>query len=452
MINAIKRLYQKSLLIGLSADTEFKEQLKIELSNQFIFIGLTCVFLHNILNLFLLQSFTDFCLTMVWFIILAPALLLNIAKKTAFARLYVAFGGILSVFILHVLFGAGLKLEPFYILFLVVAALFFEFSGTVKYAFLVIILFLLATLINIYIEPMFATLVKPSGAFTRFIFSVTLISALIGKLILENRLYNTVVSDQNEQLQLNKKYLENTNKKLSRSNEELKRFNYIASHDLKTPLHNIINFSGLLTQQIATEDKEGIEQSLSFIQEGGERMMDLIEGILEYSKLASSRKDNRRYINLNDLVTEVAQSMLATLQENNVKLEISTLPQIFSNPTELFLLIKNFIENAIKYNDTDSPLIKIYAKKKQQTYSLFICDNGIGIPKEYFNNIFTMFTRLHNHQKYKGTGLGLSTCKKIVEELDGEILVESHLGKGTTFEIKLPIGLFETNGTTLSTV
>lgn len=443
MINVIKRFYNKSLQIGLSPDTEFKEKLKIELSNQFIFIGLTCVFLHNIINLFFLQSFTDFCLTMVWFLVLTPSLLLNFAKKPALARLNIALSGILSVFILHILFGAGLKLESLYILYLVIAALFFEFSRTVKYAFLVIFLFLLATVINIYVEPMFATLVKPSGAFTRFIFSVILISALIGKLILENRLYNTLVSDQNEQLQLNKQDLENTNRKLNTSNEELKRFNYIASHDLKTPLHNIINFSGLLEQQFANEDKEGIEQSLSFINEGGIRMMSLIEGLLEYSKLTNGNEDSEQWIDLNDVVIEIEQLMLATLQENRVTLEVSKLPKIFSNPTKIFLLLKNFIENGVKYNDTDKPLIRIFAKKKQKNYSLFICDNGIGIPKEYYANIFIMFTRLHNQQKYKGTGLGLSTCKKIVEELNGEIEVESYVGKGTSFEIKLPIGLFE---------
>jgi len=443
MITAIKRLYKKSLLLGLSPDTEFKEKLKIELSNQFIFIGLTCVFLHNIINLIFLQSLTDFCLTMVWFVILTPSLFLNIAKRPALARLYLALGGILSVFILHILFGTGLKLESFYILFLVVAALFFEFAAMIKYAFLVIFLFLLATVINIYIEPMFATLVKPSGAFTRFIFSVTIISALIGKLVFENRLYNTVISKQNEQLQLNKKYLENTNKKLTTSNEELKRFNYIASHDLKTPLHNIINFSGILEQQITIEDKAGVEKSLSFIKTGGERMMTLIEDILEYSKLANENKDSRQWINLNDLIIEVEQSMLATLQENNATLKVSILPKILSNPTKIFLLLKNFIENGIKYNDANSPLVRIYAKKNQKVYSLFICDNGIGIPEEFFSKIFTMFTRLHNHEKYKGTGLGLSTCKKIVDELEGTIEIESYLGKGTTFEIKLPIGLFE---------
>jgi len=128
MIKRIQQVYRKLLRTGLSSNAEFKEKLKVELSNQFILLGLLCVLLHNVVNLLFLHVWVDFYLTMVWFLVLFSALLLNIAQKPNAARISLTFGGVLAVFIVHLLFGGGLKLESMYILFLVVATLFFEFA------------------------------------------------------------------------------------------------------------------------------------------------------------------------------------------------------------------------------------------------------------------------------------------------------------------------------------
>ncbi|MEL7222478.1 MAG: hypothetical protein AAGJ93_14240, partial [Bacteroidota bacterium] len=170
--------------------------LKVELSNQFILLGLLCVLLHNIVNLLFLHVWVDFYLTMVWFLVLFSALLLNIAQKPIAARLSLTFGGVLAVFIVHLLFGGGLKLESMYILFLVVATLFFEFALMVKCAILIITLFITTSIANAYQQPVFEHLVNPLGAFTRFVFSVVMITSLISKLVLENRRYNALVISQ----------------------------------------------------------------------------------------------------------------------------------------------------------------------------------------------------------------------------------------------------------------
>lgn len=245
----------------------------------------------------------------------------------------------------------------------------------------------------------------------------------------------------NENLKKSNNQLLKANSYLIKSNEELERFTYIASHDLQTPLQNILNFSGLLKSKLQTINNPDITDYLNLIIDGGKRMKNLIEAILEYSKINNKHSDYKQSFNLSTIIGEISLSISEYLNTKNAKIEIlSPLPNLSGNRFKFFILFKNLIENGIKYNKSTTPVIKIYSKTTAESHYIYVKDNGIGIEKKYHNKIFQMFTRLHNHNDYEGVGIGLSMCKKIVEGYNGKIDVESLQGKQTLFIIELPIG------------
>lgn len=232
-------------------------------------------------------------------------------------------------------------------------------------------------------------------------------------------------------------------KNLKKSNQELERFTYIASHDLKTPLRNIISFTGLLESQLKSHKDTKVQEYLSFIKNGGLRLNTLIDNTIEYSRLSSLKNvDEAQIVNLDSLVSEIENSMAAYIEDRNAKVQkLNRLPSLKIDSYSVTLIFKCLIENGIKYNKSPNPTIKISSKQNTEYLSLFFNDNGIGISEDYHDKIFEMYSRLHNHNEYEGSGLGLSNCKKILEALNGELLVLSSLGYGSTFEIRLPMGL-----------
>ncbi|MGK0364157.1 MAG: signal transduction histidine kinase [Saprospiraceae bacterium] len=243
-----------------------------------------------------------------------------------------------------------------------------------------------------------------------------------------------------QQVALQTKELKQYNEQLKESNEELERFAFIASHDLKTPLRTIISFTGLLERKLKSYENESVNEYVSYIKTAGVRMNELIVDVLEYSRLSSSDESNKKdAIDPNILLNEVLSSFSNYLKEKNAEvIKVNDLPYLSAHKSSISLLFQNLIENSIKYNESDKPSIKIHTEEKGEFVSIYFEDNGIGIPEEYQEKIFGMFSRLHNQGEYEGSGLGLSTCKKIVEKLNGEIIVESTVGEGSIFEIVLP--------------
>lgn len=427
MIDQGRRFYRKMLTTGLPEHAEFKEKVKIELSNQFILLGLLCVIAHNLVNLLVLHSFVDFCLTMVWVIILGPALLLNLTKKPAVARSYLAFGGLTAVFILHILFGAGLKLESMYILFLVISTLFFESSAMLKYAVLVLMLFISATIINSLVEPIFISLVKPSGAFTRFIFSVAMISALIGKLVLENRRYHTVINGQNEYL--------------NKYNQQLKSFNYIVSHDLKEPLRSIVGFSQLIKRRLE-QGQEVDDKHLDIMIRSTKQLNKLVTDLNGFTT-SEEKELTKEEISIEDIIGDIRTNLLEESTQNDIEIHCHPFPVIISSKLALTVIFRNIIRNGIKYNNKDIRKVTIEGEIRDKMATLKIIDNGIGIEEKYFEEVFILFERLHSTYE-KGSGLGLNISQNLMKRLGGEIVIStSEIGVGTTFLLSFPIELPE---------
>jgi signal transduction histidine kinase len=245
----------------------------------------------------------------------------------------------------------------------------------------------------------------------------------------------------NTLLKKNQDELETSNLKLTAANEELERFVHIASHDLKTPLSSIINFTGLLDQELNLPSQSKHQKYLNLIKDEGVRLNTIIRDTLEYSLLTHKEQDAEA-INLNLLVHEVKESLIKSTQKENVQIAISVnLPTLIANRPSIMSLIQNLLENGIQYNSSDKPSIKVWFELTEEHFKLFIEDNGIGIGEEYHEKVFTMFSRLHNYSDYRGTGLGLAICKKIMNGLDGDIYLKSKNGQGCLFVLDFPIHL-----------
>lgn len=267
----------------------------------------------------------------------------------------------------------------------------------------------------------------------------------------ENRINTKFIQNTVSQLELKNNELERKNNSLRdlnlqlvNSNEELERFAHLASHDLKTPLQNIIRFSQYLKKLLAKNQEKKINEALDLVVDSGKQMNDLINGILEFSKLSNQNIDKSVLINTNELIRKIKDSIFSFLDENNCTINVqANLPRIKYNYSKIYILFKNLIENAIKYNKSDIPTVNIFSVQKDDSIEFNLVDNGLGIDEQYFETIFVMFKRLHTKSDYSGSGLGLSTCKKIVEEIGGTISLESEIGKGSVFTVKIPLEFIE---------
>jgi signal transduction histidine kinase len=231
--------------------------------------------------------------------------------------------------------------------------------------------------------------------------------------------------------------LKRTNSHLQNSNEELERFAYIASHDLKSPLRIILSFITLFNKKYKDQIDDQGQEFLEIIATNADQMHHLIEDILEYSK-SKNRVLKKEKVDLNKVLNQIVSHIDSKDFHLNGKIHFSPLPEIESDFTMLKQLFQNLIENGLKYNHGSHKLVSVQYLEKETEIYFIIKDNGIGIEKIYFDKIFEMFQRLHNKNEYQGTGIGLAVCKKIIQQLDGKIWVTSKLDRGSIFHITFP--------------
>jgi PAS domain S-box-containing protein len=222
-------------------------------------------------------------------------------------------------------------------------------------------------------------------------------------------------------------------------NKELESFSYSISHDLRAPLRAILGFSQILSNRHCSSlDEEG-QQYMTYIVEASTRMEQLINDLLNYSRLGR-KSINIHKVQLSLIIDNVYSDFKQKLKDIGAKFIVDKeLPQISGDETLLRQIFTNLIDNAIKYRQVEVPLeIKIDFAHKNQSSILTVSDNGIGISEEYFEKIFNIFQRLHNDDQYSGTGIGLATVKKAVGLLNGTVGIKSVVGKGSTFFLKFP--------------
>lgn len=229
------------------------------------------------------------------------------------------------------------------------------------------------------------------------------------------------------------------NQELKNTTEELERFTHIASHDLKSPLRTIISFVGLAERNLRNGNLSGAEDNLGFVKSGAQQMNYLVQDILELTKINMNENIDYELVDMNRVFQAACHNLTLEINEKNAHVQCDPLHAFLGNPIGLLLVFQNIIQNAIKYNDNVNPEVRISSYQGDNGHLIIkFRDNGIGIDKEYVDQIFQFFKRLHTSEKYQGTGMGLGLCKKIIKNYDGDISVDSIKGLGSTFIVELP--------------
>ena len=253
---------------------------------------------------------------------------------------------------------------------------------------------------------------------------------------LGNIIYGMVIILEISDLKKAQNELEEKASTLKRSNEELERFAYVASHDLQGPLRTITSYLQLLEQRYSSNLGQDAKDFISFSVSGAKRMQQLITDLLNYSRLNSVPRPYQN-VNLNDLVFVVTKNLESTIQAKGAIIEYSNLPVIFAEQYQLTQMLQNLIDNGMKFVKDRSPHIKISCTETSDYWTISVSDNGIGIPSEFKEKIFLIFQRLHTESEYPGTGIGLAICKKVADLHDGQIWFESEPDMGTTFFVSI---------------
>lgn len=260
--------------------------------------------------------------------------------------------------------------------------------------------------------------------------------------ITERKKAEEALRKQEEQyrLQLQKEVNERT-KELKRSNEELQRFAYVASHDLQEPLRTIASFTQLLERRYKGKFDSDADEFMDFIVEAAVRMKAQIEGLLEYSRV-ETKGEEFKPVNTGEILKETIKRIYTQIKESDAEITYDKLPVVIGDGEQLQRVFQNLISNAIRFRKCEEQLkIHISAIKSEDDYEYVfsVQDNGIGIEEQYMERIFVIFQRLHTRNVYHGTGMGLSIVKRVIERHGGCVWVESEFGVGSIFHFTLPI-------------
>lgn len=240
------------------------------------------------------------------------------------------------------------------------------------------------------------------------------------------------------QFEAQREELGRTLNELKRSNKELEQFAYVASHDLNEPLRMIASYLQLIERRLGMQLSGEIKEFMDFAQDGAKRMRQLIDGLLEYSRVGR-RGEPKPGIDLNEILAQVLSDLKASIEETGSAISLAHLPVVTGVEAELRRTFQNLIGNALKFRAKDrASKIAVGVKEHPGHWEFFVSDNGIGIDAQHFEQIFQMFKRLHGQSEYPGTGLGLALAKRIVDTHGGRIWVESEPDKGSTFRFTLP--------------
>lgn len=233
--------------------------------------------------------------------------------------------------------------------------------------------------------------------------------------------------------------LERREADLRRSNQELERFAYVASHDLQEPLRAVSGCVQLLQRRYATQLDTGADELIRHAIEGTSRMQGLILDLLAYSRVTSGGRKPQP-LDLEEVLQAALANLDASIQQAQAEITVQPgLPTVEADALQLTQLFQNLLGNALKYREpTRAPHISISHRSTTDGCTVSVKDNGIGIAPRHFERIFVIFQRLHARSEYEGSGIGLALCKRIIEHHGGRIWVESEPGLGSTFFFFIP--------------
>jgi PAS domain S-box-containing protein len=270
----------------------------------------------------------------------------------------------------------------------------------------------------------------------------------------ELKLRSLELTQVNEQLRRINRELEELKDTLSQRNRELDEFVYVVSHDLQEPLRTLIAFSDFLLRDYGEKLEAEGQEFVRYLIDASRRMRAMIHGMLNLARVGKVIGENTS-VNLDELLAVVKTDLGELLRSKGADLQVSgPLPLVWGDRDRIGQLLANLIVNGIKYNKSSNPWVEVNAIVESGTDSpdvesdsnpknevtISIRDNGIGIEAQFHATIFQLFRRLHTREEFEGTGAGLAICNKIVQAHGGRIWVESALGQGSTFFVRLPTG------------
>lgn len=244
---------------------------------------------------------------------------------------------------------------------------------------------------------------------------------------------------------------------LGRSNAELEQFAFVASHDLQEPLRKIQAFGDRLKMKCEKIQLGEAGDYLDRMQNAAARMQTLINDLLAFSRVIRSSQPFVP-VDLRAVTKEVLSDLEVRIEKNGARVEISELPTIDADPTQIRQLMQNLLSNALKFQPPNAqPVINITSRvisgpawnnppgsenggvpNANDICEITVRDNGIGFDEKHLEKIFAVFQRLHGRTEYEGTGVGLAVCRRITDRHSGSITAKSQPGKGATFIVTLP--------------
>jgi PAS domain S-box-containing protein len=226
--------------------------------------------------------------------------------------------------------------------------------------------------------------------------------------------------------------------RLQTTNAELQEFAYTASHDLSEPLRMVASYLGLIERRCSETLDDKARGYLTQAVGGAQRMRDLIDDLLLYSRVANE-EPRREQVDLQELLAEVLENLGPAITAAGASVEAGRMPTLEAERVQIARLLQNLIGNAVKFGIPGRPpCVRVDARRTVGGCVLTVADDGIGIPHAEQERVFAMFTRLHGRDDYDGTGIGLAICRRIAERHGGRIYVESEPGRGAAFHTLLP--------------
>lgn len=221
--------------------------------------------------------------------------------------------------------------------------------------------------------------------------------------------------------------------------EELDQFTYMVSHDLREPLRTIASFIKVLEKHYGKKIDDAGNELMHYVSNGATRMQLMLDSLLKYARL--SKEVTLKKMPIESAIEQAVANLSRRIHEHQARIEVNVSHEIFGNEQQLVQLFQNLISNAIKYQREDVlPVIHIEERIKDGKVVIEVADNGVGIAPENYDRVFEIFSRLENKYSTDSAGIGLSICKKIMDNHEGEIWLESTMNEGTSFFLSFKNG------------